>query len=275
MTGVRAMPLFLAGVIAAGFLPPSAVAFAEPGTKVDPVQLPRVGGGRAALLSGAAKVNVVLFFRTDQDRSLEALRQSAGCEKALAGKSVHWAAIVSGSAAPEEAKAVAATAGIQMPVLLDEGDLLYEKLQIRLHPAIAILDANGVVQSIESYRQLDFADVIQARIRLALGEIDQAALDRALNPEVSRLPGDDPAKKAMRDVNLARRLIEVGQFDAAVKQAQHAMEQAPVPAAFGVLGLAYARLGRCPEAKRMLDQAQKATPDSPDIGAARALCPGK
>jgi tetratricopeptide (TPR) repeat protein len=275
MTFARAMSLLLAGVVAAAFLPPSAVAFAEPGTKIEPLQLGLVGGGKAALLGGGSKVNVIVFFRTDQDRSQDALKQVASCERALTGKGVHWVGIVSSSAPPAEVKAVATTAGIGMPVLVDEGDLLYEKLEIRLHPAIVIADAKGVVQATEPYRQLDLADVLQARIRLALGEIDQAAMERALDPEVSRLPGDDPAKKAMRDVNLARRFIELGQFVAAVKQAQRALEQAPVPAAFGVLAVAYAHQGRCPDARKMLDQAQKVIPDSPDLGAARALCPGK
>jgi tetratricopeptide (TPR) repeat protein len=273
--GLRATCTVLAVALAAGLVPPAAAAFAEPGTRLEPVQLAALAGGRAALLSGAARANVIVFFRTDQERSLEALRQVASCEKALAGKSVHWVALVSGSAPPAEARAAAAAAGIQMPVLVDEGDLLYEKLQIRLHPAIVIADGRGVLQAVEPYRQLDLADVLLARIRLALGEIDQAALERALDPEASHLPGDDPGNKAMRDVNMARRLVELGQYEAAVKQAQRALEQAPVPAAFGVLGLAYARLGRCPEAARALAQAQKVTPDSRDLAAARALCPAR
>jgi tetratricopeptide (TPR) repeat protein len=269
-------PLVLAALLALGPVPPVAVAFAQPGTRLDPVQLTTLDGGHSGLLSATVRLNVLVFFRTGQDRSQEALRQAAACEKALAGKSVRWAGVVSATAAPAEVKATLAAAGTQLPVYLDEGDWLYDKLEIRLHPAIVILDGKGVVQATEPYRQLDLCDVLQARIRFLLGEIDQAAMARALDPEASKLPSqEDATAKAMRDVNMARRLIQFGQLEAAVKQAQKALEMAPVPAAFTVLGTAYAKLGRCNEAGRMLDQAQKATPDDRDIPAARALCAGK
>jgi tetratricopeptide (TPR) repeat protein len=265
--------LFLAGLV--GSIPPAAAAFAEVGTRIEPVELSAVGGGKAPFLGPGARANVFIFFRTDQERSAEALKQAAGCEKELSGKGVHWVAVVSGSASPAEVKAVAAASGIQMPVLVDECDKLYDKLQIRLHPAIGIADGKGVIQAFEPYRQVDFGDVLKAQIRFVLGEIDRAALARALDPDAAPLPGDDLQKKAMRDVSMARRLIEIGQFEAAVQQAQKALEQAPVPAAFPVMGLAYAKLGRCPEAKKALDQAQKTAPDAPEIAVARPLCAGK
>jgi len=261
--------------LAMGLIPPAAAAFAEAGAQLERVELPAIGGGKQPFLSSTAKVNAFVFFRADQERSLDALRQMAACEKALAGKSVHWVAVVSDSASPAEVKAMAAGAGIRMPVLVDQGDKLYEKLQIRLHPVVGLADGKGVLKALEAYRQLDYGDVIQTQIRFLLGEVDQAAVDHAVAPDASPLPGADPVKKAMRDVNMARTLIEIGQYEQAVKQAQRAMEQAPVPAVFGVLGTAYARLGRCAEAKRMLDQAQKFEPASAAIPAARALCKGK
>lgn len=272
----RVVSAVLAVLATVGPVPPLAVAFAEVGTKIDPVELPAIAGGKAPLLKPGSKANVLFFFRADQDRSIDALRQLVGCQKELAGKSVHWVGVVSGSAAVTDVKAAVSSGGIQLPVLLDEGDKLYDKLGIRTYPAIAITDGKGVVQAVEPYRQIDFADAVKAQVRFVLGEIDKAARDRALDPEASRLPGEgDPTKKAMRDVNMARRLVELGQYEAAVTQAQKALEQAPVAAAFSVLGTAYAKLGRCAEAAKMLDQAQKLTPDSPDIAAARVLCAGK
>ncbi len=265
----------VAFVAAIGPIPPVAVAFAEVGTKLDPVDLPAMAGGKAPLFAPATKANILVFFRADQDRSLEALRQLAGCEKELAGKSVRWSGVVSGSASMPDVKAAVASAGVKMPVLVDAGDKVYDALAIRMYPAVIVVDGKGIVQAVEPFRQLDFADAVKAQVRFVLGEIDKAALSKALDPEASHLPGeDDPSLKAMRDVKLARRLIDAGAFDAAVKQAQKALEMAPVPAAFPVLGLAYAKLGRCTEAAKMLEQAQKLAPGNPDIAAARALCAG-
>lgn len=267
----------LAGVLLA--VPPLAealaVAFAEAGQKVDPVELATLAGGKAPLVSRGARVNVFLFFRAGQDRSVDALRQLAACEKEFAGKGVRVVGVVSGATPAADVKAALSAAGAGFPVLLDEGDKVYEALQVRMAPVAGVSDGAGVLQAMEPYRQLDFGDVIRARVRFALGEIDRAALEAVLNPAAAPLPGDDPLAKARRDVKMARRLIEFGQLEAAVKQGRKALEQAPIPEAFPVLALAYAKLGRCADAKKMLDQAQAALPQSPELPEARSLCAGK
>jgi len=267
----------LAAYAALGVLiatPPLAGAFAEVGGHLEPVELPVLTGGKAPLVA-PSKVNIFLFFRADQDRSIQAIRQLALLEKELGGKAVRFVLVASGSTAPADVKAALAQAGASLTVLLDPGDKLYDALQVRMHPVAGIVDRKGVLQAMEPYRQVEFGDVMRARIRFALGEIDRAALDAALDPAAAPMPGDDPVAKAMRDVKMARKLIEFGQLEAAVKQAQKALEQAPVPEAFPLLSLAYARLGKCSDARRMLDQAQAALPDSKELPEARALCAGK
>jgi tetratricopeptide (TPR) repeat protein len=256
-------------------LNPPAAAFAEVGTQLDKAELATVAGGREPVFRPDAKVNALVFFRSDQDRSVDALRALAGCEKDLAGKSVRWSAVVGDGADVGEVSAVVAATGVKMPVLIDKGDALYQRLQIRQHPVVIFVDGKGVVKGGEAFRQLDYADVVLTHTRFLLGEVDQAALDKALNPDATALPGTDPMKKALRDVNMARRLYEIGQYEGAVKQAQTALEMAPVPGAFVVMGQAYAKLGKCAQSKSMLDQAQRSDPQNKDIGPARALCAGK
>jgi tetratricopeptide (TPR) repeat protein len=161
-----------------------------------------------------------------------------------------------------------------MPVLVDEGDVLYDRLNIRLHPVVGITDGKFKLMAMEPYRQIDYCDIIQTRIKMLLGEATQADLDKVLNPEKSPLPGDNPMRKAMRDVNMARRLYEIGQYDKAVKQAQRALEIAPVAQAYVVMGQAYAKLGKCADAGRVLDTAAKLEPANTAIGPARAMCAG-
>lgn len=255
--------------------PPLAEAFAEVGKRLEPVELPVLTGGKAPLVASSSRVNVFLFFRADQDRSIQAIRQLVACEKELGGKGVRFVLVASGSAAPADVQAALAQAGARLTVLLDPGDKLYDALQVRMYPVAGVTDGKGVLQAMEPYRQVEFGDVLRARIRFALGEIDRAALQAALDPAAAPMPGEDPVAKAMRDVKMARKLIEFGQLEAAVKQAQKALEQAPVPEAFPLLAVAYARLGKCADARRALDQAQAALPDSKDLPEARALCAGK
>lgn len=265
------LPLALLTLFVA--LPPQAQARAEAGTVVANVELRTIAGGKATLLSAKARANVFVFFRTGHERSLDALKQMAQCEKELSGKAIYWTAVVSGSEPPGDVQEVVREAGIKMPVLIDEGDVLYDRLGIRLHPMVGIVDGKFVLATMEPYRQIEYCDVIKTRIKMLLGEASAADLAKIENPEKSALPGADPMKKAQRDVNMARRLYEIGQYTDAVKFANKALEIAPVAHAFTIMGQAYAKLGQCADAAKAFDQAMKMDPKESTVAApAKAAC---
>jgi tetratricopeptide (TPR) repeat protein len=162
-----------------------------------------------------------------------------------------------------------------MPVLIDEGDVLYDKLGIRLHPMVGITDAKGKLFAIEAYRQIEYCDVIKMRIQIALGEKTEADLVKLENPDKGGLPGDDPMKKATRDVNMARRLFEIGQYQKAIDRAKKALEIAPIARGFSLQADAYSKLGKCAEANALAEQALKLDPADKWAGDARANCAGK
>src|SRR5574341_430921 len=255
--------------------PACADAYAEPGTIVENVELKTLAGGKERLLSNKAKANVFVFFRPAHDRSLDALKQMAACEKEFAGKPVRWVALVSSSATPEELKPMVDQSGIRMPVLIDEGDVLYDKLGIRLHPMVGITDAKGKLFAIEPYRQIEYCDLIRTRIQIALGEKTEADLVKIENPDKGIMPGDDPAKKATRDVNLARRLYEIGQYQKAIDRAKKALEIAPIARGFSLQADAHSKLGNCAEARALADQALKLDPADRWAADAKAACAGK
>ena len=74
----------------------SALAFANVpiGTVVENVALPTLTGGEHSLLSDT-NVSVFIFVKPGQEHSNQTLVQIAKCEKEMAGKPVHWCAIVS------------------------------------------------------------------------------------------------------------------------------------------------------------------------------------
>jgi tetratricopeptide (TPR) repeat protein len=260
----------MAGLVS---LPLSAAAFAEPGTKVDDVELKSLAGRTERLFAGNPKATVLVFVRTSHERSAIALKDMASCEKALKGKPVRWAAVISSSEPMADAKADAAAAGIAMPVLVDEGDALYSKLDIRLHPTAVIIDAKHQIVSFEPFRQVEYCEIVKTRIRFVLGEIDQAAVDRVTNPVASSMPGDDPTKKAMRDIRMAQRLVEIESYDLAIQKAQRALEIAPMAEAYAVMGDAYRKLGRCPDASKAYAAALKLNPSEPQARDGQKGCP--
>jgi len=255
--------------------PVGARARAEPGTVIENVELKTLTGGKEKLLSNKVKANVFVFFRPNQERSLDALKQMATCEQELAGKSVHWVAVVSSSETAADVTPFVQQAGIKMPVLIDEGDVLYDRLGIRLHPMVGITDGKFKLLAIEQYRQIEYCDVIKGRIKIALGEMTEAELQKIENPDRAAMPGDDPVKKASRDVNMARRLYEIGQYEKAIDRAKKALELAPVAKGFSLQAEALAKLGRCAEANAMADQALKMDPADPWAPVAKAACAGK
>src|SRR5512133_4039837 len=126
------------------------------GETVDDVELKTIDGKKDHLLSRGATANVFVFFRPEQDRSLDTLKDMASCEKEFASKPVRWVGVVSDSWDVEQVKAFVKEAGVRMPVLVDAGDALYGKLGIRMHPVIGIVDKKGKLSAFEPFRQINY-----------------------------------------------------------------------------------------------------------------------
>jgi len=250
-------------------------AHADVGTVVQNVELRTAAGGKEKLFAPKMKATAVIFVRTGQERSADALKAMSRCEQDLAGKAVRFVAVVSGETAPAEAVAMAAAAGVKMSVLLDEGDLLYEKMAVRNHPVVFLLDAKNTIAAFEQYRQIDYCEVIRSRLRFMLGEIDQAAMDKVLEPPKGSMPSDDVRDVATRDVNLGRRQLKIKQYDKAVQSANKALEKAPSAGAFALLGDVAAAQGDCKKAMKQYEQALKLDAAEKHALAGQQACAGK
>ena len=255
--------------------PLGASAHAEAGVAIENMELQTIAGGKERVLSPKMKVNLLVFFRTGQERSVDALVQLATCEKLFAGKPVRWVGVVSSSEDPEAVKALVQKTGVVMPVVVDSGDALYGALGIRLHPMVAFADAKLKLAAIEMYRQIDYCEIIKGRIRLMLGEIDQAAFQAILEPPKGTMPGDDPRDVARRDVNLGRMLLKRKNYEKATQSANKALERAPIAAAFSLLGDVAAAQGDCKKAMKQYEQALKLDAQDPAALAGKAACSGK
>lgn len=261
--------------IALCLAPLGAHAHAEPGTAIENVELKTIAGGKERILSSKMKANLLVFFRTGQERSNDALVQLATCEKLFAGKPVRWVGVVSSSEDPAAVKALVEKTGVVMPVVIDPDDTLYGALGIRLHPMVAFADAKLRLSAIEMYRQIDYCEIIKGRIRLMLGEIDQAAFEAIVNPPRSSMPGDDPRDVAKRDVNLGKQLLKRKQYEKAAQSANKALEKAPIASAFSLLGDVAAAQGDCKKALKQYEQALKLDAQDAAALAGRAACAGK
>jgi tetratricopeptide (TPR) repeat protein len=243
-------------ILAAAALAPAGGALAvDVGQVIENEELPALAGGRERLL-GDGKASVFVFVRPHHEHSTDALRQMAACEKELAGKPIHWVAVVSGSAVAAEVSAMVKETGIRMPVLVDQGDALYSRLGVRLHPLVGVADGSRRLVAWQPYLRLNYCEVIKARVRFLLGEITQAQLDAVIAPPRATMPGEDRRFVARRDLNLGRMFLERQAWQKALDSARKALERDPsCGEARTLAGQALAGMERCAEAAIEFDAA--------------------
>ncbi|BDG10300.1 thioredoxin domain-containing protein [Anaeromyxobacter paludicola] len=258
-------------VVAALGWPFSSSAIAETGHVIDEV-LPKLDGSGRAPVAKKGEVSLVFFFRPDQEHSKEALRQLARCEKDLAGRKLHWAAVVSDAYPAAEVAPMVAESGAEMPVLVDEGGKLYGKLNLRMTPELAIADKAGKVTAYQPFSKLDYCALVEARVRFALGEIDQAGLDKVVAPAKATMPGGSD-NEAKRHVNYGKLMLGSKSWDKAIDHGRKAVEKDPkLVAGYLLLGDGLAGKGDCAEAAKVYDQALALDPKSEAAAKGKAGC---
>ena len=241
------------------------------GEAVDDVELPTLDGKREHFLQKGLAANVFVFFRPEQERSEDTLREMARCEKEFEKKPVRWVGVVSDSWPTETVRAVVQGTGIRMAVLVDTGDALYGKLGIRLHPVIGMVDRKGKLAAFEPFRQINYCERIRARISWLLGEATEADVAKADAPASSPVTSSGDAV-ARRHVAFARRLHELKQHDQALAEVQKAIALSPSAAAWALQGQILAAQGKCPDAIQAFDAALKLEPGSPVATDGRKGC---
>jgi tetratricopeptide (TPR) repeat protein len=229
------------------------------GEQVEDVQLLTIDGRKEHFLQKGLAANVFIFFRPEQERSLDALKEMAACEREFEKRPVRWVGVVSDSWPTETVKALVKETGIRMPILVDAGDALYGKLGIRLHPVIGMVDRAGKLAAFEPHRQINYCERIRVRIKLLLGEATQDDVARVDDPAATPLPHSDQGV-SKRHVNFARRLHDLKQDDMALAELQKALGVAPSAAAWALRGEILSGRGKCTEAAQAFDAALKIEP---------------
>jgi hypothetical protein len=233
--------------------------------------LPTVQGGTARVFDGSSALTGLVFFRAGQDRSVETLRILASCRPRLAKEPVRLVGVVPADSAGEAPRLVKES-GADLPILIDTDDQLYAAAGVRLHPAIALVDRTRNVVAYEPFHQVDYCDVVVARVQRAAGKIGDAEVARVVAPAASRLPGAAPSGVAHRHVALARRLLASQSLKQAHDNARKALLIAPSAEAWRVEGEIFVAERRCPEAIRAFDNALVLDPRDTVASAARQAC---
>jgi hypothetical protein len=226
-------------------------------------------GGRLPFLSGDARVHVFVFFRPNQDHSLETLAGLVRCADRFQGKAVRWLGLVSSSWSADVVQAAVAASGTTMPVLVDEGDALYGRLDVRVHPTIGVADGRGRLVAYEPFRKVNQCDRLAARVSRALGETDDAGVALADHPLPALFPNEIEGAVANRHVRMGEKLLRAKLFSRTADEARLVLDRDPRHVrAHLLLAEALEAQGACGEAAASRRQAAAL-----DAGAAAAALP--
>jgi tetratricopeptide (TPR) repeat protein len=253
---VRRFACLAAGVVLWAL---SALAFANVpiGAVVENVSLPALDGTRQNLLSDT-NVSVFIFIKPGLEHSNQALVQLAACQKEMADQPVHWCAIVSDRVPAADVEAEVRATSLAMPVLIDQGDALYGKFGVVLHPVIGITDPDRRLVAYEPFEKVNYQNVMRAQIRHALKEISDAELAEVLKPAALPLSGE--ASVAHRYFRLAEKQFQSTNYVQALANLQKSLDQNPAAGAYALRGRVLAAQGKCPEAMTAYEAALKLDP---------------
>ena len=237
----------------------SVLAFANVpiGAVVENVSLPTLAGVPQNLL-GDTNVSIFIFLNPELSHSNQALAQIAACEKEMSGKPVHWSAVVSDRIPRSKVEAEVKAAGITMPVLIDQGDALYGKFGVVLHPVVGITDQNRKLIAYQPFAKVNYGAVIRAQILHSLKEITDDELAQVLKPTAAVLGGE--ASVAHRFLRLAEKQFQTKNYNQALTNIQKSLGKNPTASAHSLRGQILAAQGKSPEAAAAFEAALKLEP---------------
>jgi tetratricopeptide (TPR) repeat protein len=259
-TARRLFAWWTAGALAAVGLPLAGRAFSGVaiGDRLENTRLKKLGGGVADLLSRSTTVNLFVFVRPEQERSVEALKTIGRLQLEFVARPVRMVAVVSDSWPEEAVQAMVVEAGFTGPVLVDAGDALYGALGVRLHPVVGLADREQRLAAYEPYRQINFSEIVRGRIRVMLGDASAGEMAQVLAPEKATTGSTEA--EAKRHLNLARMLWTRKNSEKALEAVGRSLAILPTAPAWALQGEILAAGGDCRAATPLFERALKIDP---------------
>jgi peroxiredoxin/predicted negative regulator of RcsB-dependent stress response len=206
---------------------------------------------------------VVIFWRTDQKKSLQALQEAGEIFEKYKQKGIKVVAVVESSDNMEDAQKTITDNVIKYPLFIDNNRQAYSDYGIRVFPTTLVIDKEGIlVYDIPSH-PLTYKIKLEGYIRKLIGEIDEDELKAILSPK--KKEKDDALLEAERNYNLSMNFVTMRLMDKAIDAAVKSAEAKPeFIKAHILLGFLYLDDGEADLALEAFNNALKIEPDSKD-----------
>jgi tetratricopeptide (TPR) repeat protein len=167
------------------------------------------------------RATIIAFVRTDQKQSqdvLDSIRSSADSGRAQV------IVVVSGAAAQEQAKALGAKAE-HWPVVVDSDFAASGKMGVHVWPTTLVIGTDGTQLAHLGGVSPSFATDLAAYLEFAAQKLDRAGLEKRLTTR--QVVQENDAQILTRKLDVAQRLIDVGDLDQARTQVDQALKMDP------------------------------------------------
>ncbi|MEW6599847.1 MAG: redoxin domain-containing protein [Nitrospirota bacterium] len=222
-----------------------------------------VDGKRISLHDYKGNIVVVIFWRTDQDRSILGLQDAKDIHDKYKNKGMVVLSIMEESDNREEALNIFKNKGIDFPLLVDTDRKIYSDYGVRVFPTTVIIDKQGLVAYDIPSHPLSYKTKLKGYIKKILGEIDESELEETLSPH--REEKDKATLEATRLYNLALKFTESRIFDTAIDMAVKSVNANPEMAESRILlGYLYLETKETDKALEAFQKAVELDPNSHD-----------
>jgi tetratricopeptide (TPR) repeat protein len=177
--------------------------------------LPRVDGTASLFESKQllGQPSVIVFWRPNHTLSLDALLDLEAVAQKIGPSRFKLLAVDAKLSTPQDVQAALAGQNITFPVVLDPQRILYEEVGLIVCPTTLLFDAKGTLQFVVASHTRQFRQVVQARLRFLLGEIDEQTMNEQIKPAIRSIEPDLAA--AWRMYNLGLQLQAEGKVEEA------------------------------------------------------------
>ena len=214
--------------------------------------------GNAVTVPARDRPCLLLFVRTDQSRSQDALAQLTALPKQQLA-ALQLAVVVSGEHAAQRAKELAKSAGCPWPVVADPDYRASDGMSVRVWPTTLLVLPSGRVSAHLAGLPPTYGRDLDVHVRFATGAIGAAERDRVLAG--GDAAPDTPEQAAQRRIRTARRLLDEGKTQQALVLLDPKTESAVARWQVALLrGIAAARAEEWKAARALFQEATKLNP---------------
>lgn len=168
---------------------------------------------------------VIIFWRPDHTLSADALKDMEAVAQDIGPVKFKILAVDAKLSTVQDVQKALAGQGVSFPVVLDPQRELYEKVGLIVSPTTLLFDAKGTLQFVIASHTRQYRQVLTARLRFLLGEIDEQKMNDQIKPANYHVKPDVAA--AWRMYNLGIQLQAEGKTDEAVSMFEKAVEKHP------------------------------------------------